>query len=275
MKVLALATLIVTAGMGGCEPTPAQSAPEPESSSPLGAGPGGLLPSVCIGRDDVRAWRRVDPATVNWEVPDSWRGSECAWSVTMHNGIPIVFAKDEARRATPRCPDGNSSGRRCVFQRGRAGLLVGYDGGEWGGSLGWQAPSSDSRHVLLDANVIAILPAVNNFVALTSVGHGSESRAVEVVDMGDRFEVGRTVDLPGPPLASAVESGGSILVGARRTLLRLSRGLQPHLLLESLVRTPVSLTIASSEIVYVGMQGLVVELRMSTTPPTQTWLYPF
>jgi len=262
--------------VGGCEPTAATpSAPEPESSSPLGAGPGGLLPSVCIGRDDLRAWRRVDPATVNWEVPDNWRGSQCAWSVTMHNGVPIVFAKDEARDATPRCPDGNSTGRQCAFQRGRAGVLVGYDDGEWNGSLSWHAASSASRHVLLDANVVAILPGIGNFVALTYVGHGSDCRAVEVVDTGDRFEVGRTVDLPGVPSASTVESDGSILVGAGRTLLRLSRSLQPHQLLDSLVHRPLSLTIESREIVYVGMRGLVVELRMSATPPTQTWLYPF
>lgn len=275
MNALALATLVVIAGVGGCEPMRAtHDAPEPTSSSPVGAGPGGLLPSVCVGQDDVRTWERVDPATVDWKVPDSWRGSQCAWSVTMQNGVPIVFARDSTRD-TPRCPEEDSSGQRCSVRRGRAGVLVGHDGGEWGGELSWRATHGSFRRLLLDRNVIDILPAGTNFIALTYLGHGSEPRAVEVFDTGTRFEVGRAVDLPGLPTATAVQSDGNILVAAGRSLLRLSRNLQTHQLLENLPYHSVSLTIASPELVYLGMYGVVVELNMSATQPTQTWLYPF
>lgn len=275
MKALALVMLVVIAGPSGCESTGATpGVPEATSSSPVGAGPGGLLPSLCVGQDDVRTWKRVDPATVNWEVPESWRGAQCAWSVTMRSGVPIVSARDNSD-PTRRCPQEDSSGGRCAVQRGRAGFLVGLDRGEWGGSLSWRTKEGAFRHMLLDSNVVAILPAGNEFVAFTYVGHGSDGRAVEVIDTGKEFKVGRMVDLPGPPSASTVESNGSILVAARSVLLRLSRGLQLDQLLDNFVRSPVSLTVASREIVYVGMRGLVVELQMSTTPPGQIWLYPF
>lgn len=276
MKALALLTLVVMAGASGCEPTRAtRGTPEAQSSSPRGAGPGGFLPSVCVGQDDVRTWKRADPSTINWNVPESWRGSQCAWSVTMHSGVPIVSATDEKRDALRGCPHEDSSGQPCVVQRGRAGVLIGFDGGEWGGSLSWRAAGGAFRHVLLDSNVVAILPAGDEFVALTYVGHGSEGRAVQVLDMGNGFNVGKIVDLPGAPSAGAVESAGTILVAAGKTLLRFSRGLQQEQLLDSFARHPRSLTIASPETVYVGMHGLVVELQMSVTPPTQTWLYPF
>lgn len=275
MKALALVFPIIVS-VSACESTRVTQSAPAESSAPLRAGPGGFLPTVCLGQDDARAWQRTDPTTIGWEVPETWRGSQCPWSVIMRNGIPIVVAGARARKsATPEFVPEDTSERPGAVQRGRSGVLAGFDGGEWGGSLRWYSVPDAPGHVLLDSNVVALLRTTERFVALTYVGHGSQGRAVEVLDKPGGFEVGEMVDLPHAPSTGAVETGGDILVAAGRTLLRLSRGLQATVLLDNLVRPPVSLAIAERDTVYLGMHGLVVELQMSTEPPTQTWLYPY
>lgn len=280
MKAVALVALSVLTDAGSCDSTASeQTTPEPERSFVTGADPGGFLPSVCLGQDDLRAWRRAEPTNLPIGEPRMTSpGSECEWVVVMRNGIPIVFADRKNRHALPAgFSRADTSDYPRAVQKGRAGVLLGFDGGEWGGSLRWYSENGALKQQLLDSNVVAILPAFGQFVALTYVGHGSHGRVVEVRDGAGRFDIGRAIDLPRPPYAGGVEADGTILVVTGEGLFRLSPDLQITQLLEAnwWMLHPVSLAIPHRNTVYVGMRGIVVEVQLSTTPPRETWLYPF
>jgi len=278
MKAIALATLTVLTSTGSCgsETGPPTTA-APEQSTVRGADPGAFLPSTCLGQDDLRAWRRVDPMTlpVDWNPDGTWPGSHCPWSVLVREGIPIVFSGRSRHPSAPAFLNATSKGLSAV-QRTSAGVLVGFNRGEWGGSLGWYSEKGSLIRQLLDSNVVGILPAFGGFVALTYQGY-REGRATEIRDKSGQFEVGRTAELPRAPAAGDVDSDGTILVVTGVGLLRLSRDLRAHPVLEVDWGTlqPVSLAIGRDGIAYVGMRGLVVELQMATQPPKETWLFPF
>jgi hypothetical protein len=280
MKVLAWVALSVSTIAGACESDPnprSTGMAEPERAAVFGAGPGAFLPSTCMGRDDVRAWRRAAPRDVPIEIGarETWAGSHCDWSVVMHDGAPIVSA-DHPRTLKLPVPVEETTGRLRAVQDAGPGVLLGFDGGEWGGSLTWYEKTTGA-HRLLDSNVVAILPAFGNFIALTYEGHGSRGRGVELRVQGGRLEIAKTVDLPGAPMGAGVESDGTILVATGKGLLRLSHDLQvrPVLDAEWWILHPVNLAIGRAGIVYVGMRGIVVEVQMTTDPPTETWLFPF
>jgi hypothetical protein len=279
MRALALAALAGLVGAETCDSgNGGQPSAEPERVATRGADPGGFLPSVCMGQDDVRTWRRAEPGAVpiDRESRRAWRGSQCDWSVVVHEGAPIVFAQ-RPPTLPPTFSPGDTSGPPSAVQTGGPGVLLGFDGGEWGGSLSWHTAGGTLQRRLLSSNVVDIVAAFGGFLVLTYEGHGSRPRVVEVRDVAGRFEVGRTAELPGVPSGAAVEREGTVLVATGKGLLRISGDLLVRPVLEAnwWMMNPVSLAIGDQGIVYVGMRGLVVELQMSSQRPTQTWLYPF
>lgn len=257
--VRALALLIVLAGISACEDGPADGsrghgARAESLGRDDGADPGGYLPSVCLGRERLRLWRRYD--TVSDEERARTRGTDCDWAIIVQDGDPIVVATKPQRPATVSGFVGASA-----VEKGAPGYLVGYDDGEYGGSLGWASLQGDRKQTLLgQKNVVAILRAHEYFVALTS-RYGSEGRAYEVIPYFDHFELGRMVELPGRPTVSAVEPAGSVLIATLGGLHRLS----PDFELEPLVEgywMPESLTLDGNT-VYLGMHGEVAVVKLS------------
>jgi hypothetical protein len=269
--------LALLAMVAGCESgRKVELATETERTVVLGAPPGAFLPSSCMGEDDLRSWRRFDPNHLTEEQHESARGSQCGWSVVLRDGIPIVSAAQRFRFPAEFSRYASLDGVSAL-QRTAAGDLLGTDGGEWGGSLRWYSAKGELKQTLLEDNVVGIIPAFGQFVALTYVGHGSRGRAIEVLLRGGRFEIGRTVDLPVRPVAGAVEREGTILIASGKGLHRLSAGFAMHPVLEATWWRlhPTSLALGSATTAYVGLRGVVVELQLATTPPKQTWLYPF
>ena len=279
MKVLAwVALLLATFACNRRSTSTTQASPNPEQSAVLGAGPGEFFPSLCMGQEDLRVWRRVDLTAVTPDMHEKSRGSHCDWSVVMRQGVPIVSAKQHDGHPLPSgfSPLDNP-GRPSAVQQRDAGVLLGFDRGEWGGSLRWYSRKGALERRLLDDNVVAILPAFEQFLVLTYFGHGSRPRVVEVREVAGRFELGRTIDLPAKPSAGAIDSQGDVLIVTGKGLFKVTRHLQVEALLETnwWMFHPGALALGRDSTAYVGMRGAVVEVQLSTRPPKQTWLYPF
>src|SRR5688500_17737106 len=106
MKVLKWLVLAISTIAGACdsETNPqTRGIVEPERAPFVGAGPGGFLPSTCMGQDDLRAWRRAVPRDAPLDVGarETWPGSHCNWSVVMHGGVPVVSADHPKTVALP------------------------------------------------------------------------------------------------------------------------------------------------------------------------------
>lgn len=223
----------------------------------------------------MRVWRRVDPTTATDTAPrPSWDGG-CTWTVAMRDGVPLVSLTRDYRAALP---DGFSLGTmdppRAV-QVGVAGVLLGFDRGEWGGSLTWHSNTGTLKGRLLAQSVVAILPAFDQFIVLTAGGELMAGHALEVRDRKTHFELGRTVELPHWPGGGAIDRDGSVLVATTEGLLSVSRNLRVRWLLRTTWPVPTSVAVATDGLAYVAMNGVVVEVQFSTTSPVQTWLYPF
>ena len=97
--------------------------PKREPSATLGADPGAFLPSVCLGHEDLRLWRRIDPKS-SLETEAGARGSNCAWSVAMQDGVPVVYAVQGQGRAL-RSSASDGFGPPSAEQKGASGLKEG------------------------------------------------------------------------------------------------------------------------------------------------------
>ena len=273
-----------------CDPSATSDVALPATSThstALGAGPGAFLPSVCLGEDDLRTWQRSPKWLGRGAFADNFptrvageasRGSQCEWSVVVRDGIPFVSADRPAFHVLPLgFSPRDTSEKPSVGWKGSTAVLVGFDGGEWGGSLRSYSENGALQTVPLEDNVVAILPLREESVVLTYAGHGMHPRAVLVRERDGRFQVGKTAELPVAPGAGVVESNETVLIATGRGLLRLTRDLDvTHVLdAEWWMMNPNSIAVWERQTVYIGMRGVVLEVLLPTTPPRQTWLYPF
>jgi hypothetical protein len=231
------------------------------------------------GKHDVRSWKRVNPETVSLDQQFALNYSPCAWAISFHGGVPTATEHHNPPLDLPpafQLPDGEGSPR--VARQGRAGALVGYNRGEWGGSLLWCSSNGSVRGELLDDNVVAILSAGDRFVVLAGLSHlvGDRGRVVELVDDAAGFHIDRMTELGSATTAAVVEPSGAILIATMRGLLRLTPEFHVHRLRDTdwAMFYPVSIVVDRAAIAYVGMRGIVAEMRLDTDPPTETWLFP-
>lgn len=281
MRFLA-AGLVLSLSAGGCacSHVPAPTRAVPVASSSRAPVPAPYLPNGCPpGGLDVGAWRRVDPLDVSEDEQFSLNYSTCAWSLSRRGGVLTATEHHDAPSPLPptfQLPEG--MGPPHVARQTRAGVLLGYNNGEWGGKLIWSSSDGSIRHELLDDNVVAILELEGRFIVLVGLSHlcSNHGRVVEYVDEAGAFRPGRMTELGSAPKAAVIEPTGAILVATTRGLLRVTTEFHIHRLQDSQwgMFYPVSMVMAAPATVYVGMRGIVSEVRLDTDPPTETWLFP-
>jgi hypothetical protein len=227
---------------------------------------------------DLRGWKRVDPSDVTVDQRFSLNYSPCSWAVLTRSG---VVAAEEQRDMPPKVPPGirlpEQLGLPRAVQRGRSGILLGFDRGEWGGALLWYAVDGTFRQKVLDDNIVELLPTATGFTVFAGLSHlGSDTgRATELVDSGSRYHVRRSAELGSAPGAVFTEQSGAVLVATMAGMVRL----QPDFQVQELLRTswgmfyPVSLVV-DGHTAYVGMRGIVAEIQFGADGTTETWLAP-
>jgi hypothetical protein len=204
------------------------------------------------------------------------RDSRCSWVVVLDDATGSVVTG----RRTPVSEFGLSlSGRRrhpSHVVRRPAGYLVGYNRGEWGGSLNWYTPQGAPGGVLLVDNVVDIIPGPPSTVVLTGLAHlgGDYGYLVELDEADGAFRIGRRVSLGSAPHAAMREASGSILVATHDGLLRIA----PSHAIEDLVRYAdgglyaTSIAIDAHGVIYVGMRGAVARFTPAEHAYREQWL---
>jgi hypothetical protein len=188
---------------------------------------------------------------------------------------------EENHAALPSVPTGIALPRQWgaphVVRRGRAGLLFGFDHGEWGGALLWYADDGTFKQKLLDDNVVEVVPVAGGFTVFAGLSHlGSDTgRATAVVDAKGAYSLGRSAELGSAPRAVVVEDTGALLIATMTGIVRLGRDFQVQPLHRASwgMFYPVSLALLEGT-AYVGMRGIVAEVQLGADPVTETWLAP-
>lgn len=192
-----------------------------------------------------------------------------------------IVVAEEHRDERPVVPPGillpREPGQPRVVLRGRAGLLLGFNRGEWGGALFWYGDDGTVKQKLLDENIVELLPTATGFTVFAGLSHlGTDTgRATQLIDSGTGYSLGLSADLGSAPCAVVVEPGGAVVVATMAGLVRLTSTFQ----VQHLQRTrwgmlyPVSLVVHGGT-AYVGMRGIVAEIQLGADHPTETWLVP-
>ena len=260
----------------GATPVP----PPVASAVPTEQDPPPYLPDGCIpGDHDVRSWKRVDPATVPIDQHFALNYSPCTWTISIRSGVPTASQNRDSKLELPpkfHLPEGREPPR--VARQGRAGVLLGYNRGEWGGSLLWCSDEGSVQAELLDDNVVTILSSAGRFVVLAGLSHlgFDRGRVLELTDDADGFHPSRTTELGSAPTAAAVESSGAILITTMRGLVRLTSEFHVHRLRDSDwgMFYPATIVVDQAATAYIGVRGIVAEIKLDSDPPRETWLFP-
>lgn len=259
--------------------TAVSSAASPEPTGSTAPPSRSFLADGCPpGQHEVGRWKRIEPATLTGDQRSSLNNSPCSWDVSVRDGVAIAEAYGDAPPSVPpgfRLPTRWGPAR--VVERGRAGFLVGFNHGEWGGALNWYSDSGSSRGELLNDNVVDLLAVPNGFIVLTGLSHlgSDEGRATELVDTGTVFRIGRSADLGSAPRAAILERDGAAIVATTVGMSRISPSFQVTRLLSSSWGRfyPVSLALDGTT-AYVGMRGIVAKIELGAATPTETWFSP-
>jgi hypothetical protein len=230
------------------------------------------------GQHDVRGWKRIDPSSVSVDQTFSLNYSPCSWTVVVRDGAVLA---EEHRDVPPNVPANvhlpSELGRPRIVQRGRSGILLGFNHGEWGGALLWYGNDGAFKRKLVDDNIVALWPTATGFTVYAGLSHlGSDTgRAMELVDSGSQYSVARSADLGSAPRAMVAETGGATVVATMTGIVRV----QPDFQIQQVVRTrwgmyyPVSLAVHAGA-AYVGMRGIVAEVTLAAGSAKETWLAP-
>jgi hypothetical protein len=172
-----------------------------------------------------------------------------------------------------------SHARRVVCQL-ESGWLIGFNAGEYGGSLWWYPSTGGPGRKLLADNVVALLPSADaqEAVVLTGLAHlGFDKGKAWRVHMGNGVPgLQALVDLGGAPQASTRDRDGSVLVVVNQGVLRLS----PDGLLTRVCSVdysalyPTSVAALPDGSLFVGMRHFLTHLTPGPSTCNVEWLAP-
>jgi len=158
------------------------------------------------------------------------------------------------------------------------GWLIGFDAGEWGGSL-WSTNEDGSQTKnLLWNNVHALFQVPGGVIVLVGLAHMTldEGKAIFVPSSSwDTAEAHVLADLHSSPEASVQESPATIVVATHKAVLRISTSRLAQTVFEAQkpLSAPYSVLVADGTI-YVGMRGYVLRLLPESTGYRPEWLSP-
>jgi hypothetical protein len=277
--------------------TPAPTPPPPSEPAPLPPPP--VIPAVGVwapieDAPDVCAWRGASfspddfyRATDPREFPDATciNFATCAWDIQDPSAPRISIA--EPRRAVelpfelpPPPPKPGTRGRRYTLKVDD-GWLLGFNAGEWGGSVWWVAPDGGEIRVLDDDVHILDFFELGGRIWAPEVwmkGH-SEINVLELVrDSTGAWQIHRGPDLRESAEAAIVD-GESLLIASWAGVDEMSADGQLTTLFEvdwfvGHARTPRSIVRADDGTIYIGMMHAVVRLEPSPDGYLEQWLIP-
>jgi len=172
-----------------------------------------------------------------------------------------------------------SRARRAVAQL-ESGWLIGFNAGEYGGSLWWYPPTGGPGYKLLTENVVKILPSADarEALVLTGLAHLSfdGGRAWRVSARDGAPDVQALADLGAAPQTAERDRDGSVLVVVNQGLLRLSPdgALTRLCSVDYSALYPTSMAVFPDGSVVVGMRHFLTHLTPGLSACQVEWLVP-
>jgi hypothetical protein len=254
-----------------------------------------MLPcfSLIISCKQREATKPIPPPAgwVDWANPDRVNSlaRKCARASQIYNTVStaagdIQISANQEGKVVPESNQGDSlpfvfrpagsNGIRKVKQTD-AGWLVGFNDGEFGGSLWFLNPDGSKPTQILDEDVIRFAEAFGKiFVFTTGVAQGSQAGSIYEITGNGKIE--RRVILSAPPYAMFQDSKNSFLVVGGSGVYRINLDMNPEPILARDLDGffPNSITVAKDKTIYIGMRFFVLRLIPGEQSYDQQWLVP-
>ncbi len=168
-------------------------------------------------------------------------------------------------------------GGRQVNLKVENGWLVGFDKGEWGGTLYWFNEDGTHYEKILVGNIKNLFDVKGNIYVIEGLAHLSMSNGqiIELVLNENQWTIGKKVDLPHAPDATTIiTNDNKFLIVTSHGLLKVDKNFNIEPLIEngfwSGVLYPNSILINERHI-YIGMRGGILRIRFDDMHK-QEWL---
>ncbi len=231
-------------------------------------------------------------------APDEWSNSlfMCAnhgfggeWHVGAESGRVVVQEYQQRLEVSLPLPEtayaslGDAARGARSYLKVDDGYLVGFNAGEWGGSVWWLSSDGSSNDRLSETwgaggNPVAFFPAGEEVLLVSGLAHlGLREGSIKYIRRGDdgRWRIVRET-----PLGTAAEVAikhptlGILIVATDRILSYRGGELQVLQRIELGGLYPNSIALGSDDEVYVGMRYVVARLTPSERTVQATWFVP-
>jgi hypothetical protein len=233
-------------------------------------------------------WRAIAPP--KYESPLWWKANHSTdeWTVSRQSNHIAIKRRDSNEPEQPTLPftiqrpKGTYApylvGLRYIAKVDN-GWLVGFNAGEWGGTLWWFSPDGKKRYMISKDQVCGFLPSRVGLLALEGLGHLGLSRGkiIRLRKLNGRWATERFVDLGSAPYVAIQDVDGSIIVATSAELLRVQLNKKKTVLLSGSSWSgtyPNSMVRAPSGNLYLGMRYAVVKITRNKSAYKAQWLIP-
>ncbi len=231
--------------------------------------------------DDLSHWIATDvPAVTMSDFGDEW-------FVFLQNGRPSVrdfkSGEDDCDKLPFKIEEGNpfeGFGGWVHAARVTDGWIVGFNRGEFGGSLWWFAADGKSRYLISRDRIRAFLATGPELLAFEGLAHLTNDRGgIMRLKRGEggKWSFDRIADLRTAPQAAARDKDGSLVVVGTKRLLRVRIGKPVEVLMDNAFwqsLSPTSVIIDGSGAIYIGMQYGVAKVTQAGGKSKVAWLRP-
>jgi hypothetical protein len=172
-------------------------------------------------------------------------------------------------------PAGTSGARR--VRQTKDGWLVGFNSGEFGGSLWYLSPDGSKSKQILNENVTQIAEIFGRvYVVTNAAGQGLGFRGGAIYEVADTGEIKNHLDFEDSPLAFVQESTTSILIVSDSGIHRVSSDLKEEQIFKRDLSgfSSNSIVVARDKTIYIGMNFFVLRLIRNEKSYKEQWLVP-
>lgn len=229
-------------------------------------------------------WLSIDASKL---TPAYWKAanwSEFDWTVKLLNGIPIAIPAEQLHSTNSVLPFPIKAG--AAEQRGEPhvvkvvdGWLVGWNSGEWGGSVSWFSPDGSEKYQVCRDQVIGFFPGNNEVLAPAGLAHLdiSYGKLLRLNQSNGHWISRSVVDLKAAPEAAGIDKDGSLIVATTDRLVRIKSGEELTVILPKAfwrILYPNSLVVGETGNVYIGMRHGVARVEKTGRGYRVLWLVP-
>lgn len=235
--------------------------------------------------DDIAKWISLSPPQIGSDAWHSVSWSDHEWQVYLDGETVHVKPYDPNQRMGEKpdfeiTPSKETRGKEYTI-RVTDGWLIGFNEGEWGGSLWWFSKTGKERYKISDDLINGYIQRDGTLFAMEGLAHLgiSKGKVIKVIknNKTGKYESITYSTLPEAPNAITLDKDRSMIIVTTSSLIRISLDGKIEKLVEGVFWNglyPNSVVIDLHRNAYIGMRQGVARLSLSESKPKIEWLVP-